>query len=108
MTSFQGLCPRGYPQWLTELKQQIQSILESQAKPLQQIYLFGSRARGNWDCISDTDLLVVADFLAGHPTLISCRQPPKITKQKALIQLASKYRAVSWSCSRRPGAAIPY
>ena len=108
MTSFQGLCPRGYPQWLTELKQQTQSILKSQAKPPQQIYVFGSRARDNWDGLSDTDLLVVADRLAGYPTLISCRQPPKITKQKALIQLASKYRAVSCSCSRRPGAAIPY
>ena len=94
MASSQDLCQRRHPQWLTELKQQI--------------YLFGSRARGNWDGLSDTNLLVVADFLAGQPTLISCRQPPKITKQKALIQLASKYRAVSCSCSRRPGAAIPY
>ena len=58
MTSFQDLRQRRHAQWLTELKQQIQSIVESQAKPPQQIYLFGSRARGDWDGLSDTDLLV--------------------------------------------------
>ena len=47
MTSFQDLRQRRHAQWLTELKQQI--------------YLFGSRARGDWDGLSDTDLLVVAD-----------------------------------------------
>ena len=26
-----------------------------------QVYLFGSRARGDWDGLSDTDLLVVSD-----------------------------------------------
>jgi len=47
MTSFQDLRQRLHAQWLTELKQQI--------------YLFGSRARGDGDGLSDTDLLVVAD-----------------------------------------------
>ena len=47
MTSFQDLRQRRHAQWLTELKQQI--------------YVFGSRARGDWDGLSDTDLLVVAD-----------------------------------------------
>jgi len=60
MTSFQDLRQRRHAQWLTELKQQIQSIVESQAKPPQQIYLFGSRARGDLHGLSDTDLLVVA------------------------------------------------
>ena len=46
MTSFEDLRQRRHAQWLTELKQQI--------------YLFGSRARGDWDGLSDTDLLVVA------------------------------------------------
>ena len=61
MTSFQDLRQRRHAHWLTELKQQIKAIVESQAKPPQQIYLFGSRARGDWDGLSDTDLLVVAD-----------------------------------------------
>ena len=47
MTSFQDLRQRRHAQWLTELKQQI--------------YPFGSRARGDWDGLSETDLLVVAD-----------------------------------------------
>ena len=47
MTSFQDLRQRRHTQWLTELKQQID--------------LFGSRAHGDWDGLSDTDLLVVAD-----------------------------------------------
>ena len=61
MTSFQDLRQRRHAQWLTELKQQIQSILERETRPPLQIYLFGSRARGDWDGLSDTDLLVVAD-----------------------------------------------
>lgn len=35
--------------------------MEGQAKPPQQIHLFVSRARGDWNGLSDTDLLVVAD-----------------------------------------------
>ena len=33
MTSFQDLRQRRHAQWLTELKQQIKAIVESQAKP---------------------------------------------------------------------------
>ena len=29
-----------------------------------QVYLFGSRARGDWDGLSDTDLIVVSDTKA--------------------------------------------
>ena len=61
MTSFEELRQQRHAQWLAELKQQIQSIIESKAKPPRQVYLFGSRARGDWDGLSDTDLLVVAD-----------------------------------------------
>ena len=61
MTSFQDLRQRRHTQWLIELKQRVQSIIESKAKPPRQVYLFGSRARGDWDGLSDTDLLVVAD-----------------------------------------------
>ena len=61
MTSFQDLRQRRHAHWLTDLKQQIQSIVKTQTKPPRQVYLFGSRARGDWDGLSDTDLLVVAD-----------------------------------------------
>jgi len=61
MTSFQDLRQRRHAQWLTELKQQIQSFVERETRPPLQIYLFGSRARGDWDVLSDTDLLVIAD-----------------------------------------------
>ena len=61
MTSFQDLRQRRHALWITELKQQIQSIVESHAKPPRQVYLFGSRARGDWDGLPDSDLLVVAD-----------------------------------------------
>ena len=33
--------------------------MNNQAKPAPQIYSFGSKARGDWDGFSDTDLLVV-------------------------------------------------
>ncbi len=52
---------RHHAQWLTELKQQIQSIVERETRPPLQIDLFDSRASGDWDGLSDTDLLVVAD-----------------------------------------------
>ena len=47
--------------WLTALQQQLGEALASeQADPsLWAIHLFGSRARGDWDGLSDTDLLVV-------------------------------------------------
>ncbi len=61
MTSFQDLRQRRHAQWLTELKQQIKAIVERETRPPLQIDLFGSRPRGDWDGLSDTDLLVVAD-----------------------------------------------
>lgn len=69
ITSFQQLRQQRHTQWLATLKQRINALLEadptdnewpgSLARP-DQIYLFGSRARGDWDGLSDTDLLVVA------------------------------------------------
>ena len=40
-----------------------QNVPGVSARP-DQIYLFGSRARGDWDGLSDTDLLVVAENTA--------------------------------------------
>ena len=60
MNSFQALRERRHAQWLTRLKEQIWDVVNNQAEPAPQIYLFGSRARGDWDGFSDTDLLVVA------------------------------------------------
>lgn len=69
ITSFQQLRQQRHTQWLAALKQRINALLEadptddewpgSLVRP-DQIYLFGSRARGDWDGLSDTDLLVVA------------------------------------------------
>ena len=64
MTSFQTLRERRHQQWLMELKQKLRNVVETQAEPTPEIYLFGSRARGDWDGLSDTDLLVVADTKA--------------------------------------------
>jgi len=65
ITSFQMLRQQRHARWLGDLKERINSLL---ARPTQaecvtpdQIYLFGSRARGDWDGHSDTDLLVVAE-----------------------------------------------
>ena len=60
MNSFQALRERRHAQWLTQLKQQLWEVVNRQTEPAPQIYLFGSRARGDWDGFSDTDLLVVA------------------------------------------------
>jgi predicted nucleotidyltransferase len=38
----------------------LRELVESKLERPDQIYLFGSRARGDWDGLSDTDLLVVA------------------------------------------------
>ena len=64
MTSLAELRQQRHARWLAGLKTSIHTLLSSQSeetgpKP-DQIYLFGSRARGNWDGISDTDLLVVS------------------------------------------------
>ena len=76
MNSFQALRERRHAQWLTQLKQQLRDVVNNQAQPAPQIYLFGSRARGDWDGFSDTDLLVVAATqeawvqLPDHPSVI--------------------------------------
>ena len=61
MTSFSQLRQQRHRAWLAELKQQLDELLAAtpESRP-DQIYLFGSRARGDWDGLSDTDLLVVA------------------------------------------------
>lgn len=62
MTSFQQLRQQRHNQFITELKSRLQKLISKDTtspKP-DQVYLFGSRARGDWDGHSDTDLLVVA------------------------------------------------
>ena len=63
-SSFQQLREQRHARWLADLKGSIRALLESEplrhAPQPEQIYLFGSRARGDWDGLSDTDLLVVA------------------------------------------------
>ena len=54
--------------WL-KLRQGLEAVVQgdkhrARQRP-DQIYLFGSRARGDWDGLSDTDLLVVAATQAG-------------------------------------------
>ena len=68
-TSFKELRERRHAQWLLTLKQQLRDVVAdgnkqegNQSAP--QVYLFGSRARGDWDGLSDTDLLVVSDTKA--------------------------------------------
>ena len=60
MTSFRQLRQQRHGAWLAELKRQLGEVLDAgpERRP-EQIYLFGSRARGDWDGLSDTDLLVV-------------------------------------------------
>ena len=72
-TSFKKLRERRHAQWLLTLKQQLRDVLLDgdnndghQSAP--QVYLFGSRARGDWDGLSDTDLLVVSDTKAEAET----------------------------------------
>ena len=62
MTSFQQLRQQRHNQFITELKSRLQRLISTNTihpRP-DQVYLFGSRARGDWDGHSDTDLLVVA------------------------------------------------
>lgn len=60
MTSLAALRTQRQSQWLKELRLALADVLETSLKRPDQIYLFGSRARGDWDGLSDTDLLVVA------------------------------------------------
>ena len=61
VSPLQQLRDQRYRDWLTALQQQLLEALASkQADPaLWAIHLFVSRARGDWDGLSDTDLLVV-------------------------------------------------
>ena len=55
--------------WLAELRLGLEAVVQadvdSDRQRPDQIYLFGSRARGDWDGLSDTDLLVVAATQTG-------------------------------------------
>ena len=58
--SLADLRTQRHAQWLRELRLSLQELVEPSLERPDQIYLFGSRARGDWDGLSDTDLLVVA------------------------------------------------
>ena len=59
-TSLAALRTQRHAQWLHALRLSLQDLVKSNLERPDQIYLFGSRARGDWDGLSDTDLLVVA------------------------------------------------
>ncbi len=60
MNSLAALRTQRHTRWLSALRSSLRDLVESSSKRPDQIYLFGSRARGDWDGLSDTDLLVVA------------------------------------------------
>lgn len=60
MTSLAALRTQRHAQWLRNLSFSLHQLVLLSAERPEQIYLFGSRARGDWDGLSDTDLLVVA------------------------------------------------
>jgi len=64
MNSLGQLRQLRHQQWLAQLRQGLEEVVQadehSDRQRPYQIYLFGSRARGDWDGLSDTDLLVVA------------------------------------------------
>ena len=60
MTSLAALRIQRHAQWLRNLSLSLRQLVLSSAERPEQIYLFGSRARGDWEGLSDTDLLVVA------------------------------------------------
>ena len=61
VSPLQHLRDRHHKDWLTALQHQLGQALASEQvdSALWAIHLFGSRARGDWDGFSDTDLLVV-------------------------------------------------
>ena len=59
-TNLADLRTQRHAQWLRELRLSLQDLVKSNLERPDQIHLFGSRARGDWDGLSDTDLLVVA------------------------------------------------
>ncbi len=62
-TPFEILRQQRHAAWLADLTIRLEQLVASsdsaETGPLE-ILLFGSRARGDWDGLSDTDLLVVA------------------------------------------------
>ncbi len=64
LSTFQRLRQRQQERFEAALKKRLQEGLAASALDSQgayEVWLFGSRARGDWDGFSDTDLLVVAD-----------------------------------------------
>ena len=59
-SSLAALRTQRHAQWLHALRLSLQDLVKASLERPDQIYLFGSRARGDWDGLSDTDLLVVA------------------------------------------------
>ena len=62
-TPFEILRQKRHAAWLTDLTTRLEQLAASSYSADQgplEILLFGSRARGDWDGLSDTDLLVVA------------------------------------------------
>ena len=64
MSSFAALRIKKQNQWTIQLQTQLEAVVQqhqiNEQRP-DQIWLFGSRARGDWDGYSDTDLVVVAE-----------------------------------------------
>ena len=62
-TPFELMRQQRHAAWLADLTTRLEQLVASSTSahrgPLE-ILLFGSRARGDWDGLSDTDLLVVA------------------------------------------------
>lgn len=58
LSPLERLRQRRHDRWLEALRDQLAEVLV--AFPCR-VWLFGSRARGDWDGLSDTDLLVVAE-----------------------------------------------
>lgn len=62
-TPFELLRQQRHAAWLADLTTRLEQLVASTDDPAKgplEILLFGSRARGDWDGLSDTDLLVVA------------------------------------------------
>jgi predicted nucleotidyltransferase len=62
-TPFEILRQQRHAAWLADLTTRLEQLVASSGitdKGPLEILLFGSRARGDWDGLSDTDLLVVA------------------------------------------------
>ena len=62
-TPFEILRQQRHAAWLADLTTRLEQLVASTDDPAKgplEILLFGSRARGDWDGLSDTDLLVVA------------------------------------------------